>query len=209
MGAVLFIACVNITALLMARGGTRVKEIATRMALGSGRAAVVRQLMVESVVLAAVGGALGLLWALAGLEGLKAIGGTTFSEWDRATLDGRTIVVSFALAGLTSVLFGILPAWQAGRVDLQQALTDGGSRSIAGGSRHLARRLLVVAEVALGLIRFQGAVTHSAQAWFGLCGRFLKLGWLNIREHLLEFSRKFLFELEHRFEQVADFFHAL
>ncbi|HUR21291.1 MAG TPA: ABC transporter permease, partial [Vicinamibacterales bacterium] len=152
VGAVLLIACVNITALLMARGGTRVKEIATRMALGSGRTAVVRQLMVESLVLAAVGGALGLLGALGILEGLKAVGGTTFAEWDRATLDARTVGASFALAGLTSLLFGILPAWQAGRIDLQRALADGGSRSIAGGSRHALRRLLVVAEVALGVV---------------------------------------------------------
>lgn len=152
VGAVLLIACVNITALLLARGGTRVKEIATRMALGSGRTAVVRQLMVESMVLAAIGGALGLLGAMAGLEGLKSIGGTTFAAWDRATLDGRTVAASFALAGLTSLLFGLLPAWQAGRIDLQRALTDGGSRSIAGGSRHALRRLLVVAEVALGVV---------------------------------------------------------
>jgi predicted permease len=104
VGGVLLIACVNITALLLARGGTRVKEIATRMALGSGRTAVVRQLMVESMVLAAVGGALGLLGALAGLEGLKAIGGTMFTDWDRATLDARTVGASFAMAALTSLI---------------------------------------------------------------------------------------------------------
>ena len=108
VGAVLLIACVNITALLMARSGTRVKEIATRMALGGGRTAVIRQLMVESLVLAAAGGACGVLVAMVGLEGLRSIGGTTFSEWDRAGLDLRTVAASFALAG--SVLVPAVPA---------------------------------------------------------------------------------------------------
>jgi predicted permease len=151
-GAVLLIACVNITALLMARGGTRVKEIATRMALGGSRLAVVRQLMVESVVLAIVGAAAGLLFAQAGLEGLRALGGTTFSGWDRAALDYRTVLAGFTLAGVTSVLFGLLPAWQASRIDVQRGLGESGSRTIAGGSRHLARRLLVVTEVAVGVV---------------------------------------------------------
>jgi predicted permease len=151
-GAVLLIACVNITALLMARGATRVREIATRMALGGSRVAVVRQLMVESVVLAMVGAAVGLLFAQAGLEGLRALGGTTFSEWDRAALDYRTVLASFTLAGATSVLFGLLPAWQASRINVQRGLGEGGSRTVAGGSRHQARRALVVTEVALGVV---------------------------------------------------------
>ncbi|HET9373269.1 MAG TPA: ABC transporter permease, partial [Vicinamibacterales bacterium] len=152
VGAVLLIACVNITALLMARSGTRVKEIATRMALGGGRTAVIRQLMIESLVLAAAGGACGVLVAMVGLEGLRSIGGTTFSEWDRAGLDLRTVAASFALAGITSVLFGLAPAWQTSRIDVSTALTEGGSRSIAGSGRHAVRRALVVVEVALGVV---------------------------------------------------------
>jgi predicted permease len=152
VGAVLLIACVNITALLMARGGTRAKEIATRMALGGGRAAVIRHLMVESLVLAALGGALGVVVAYAGLEGLKALGGATFSEWDAARLDLRAVGATFALAGVTSVLFGLLPAWQTSRIDVLSALHAGGSRTIAGGRRHALRRALVVAQVALGVV---------------------------------------------------------
>lgn len=158
VGAVLLIACVNITALLMARGGTRVKEIATRMALGGGRGTVIRQLMVESVVLALVGGAAGLVMAYAGLEGLKAMGGTTFAEWDRAELNLRTLGACFALTGLASLLFGVLPAWHTSRIDVQIALTEGGSRAIAGGSRNAARRVLVIVEVALGVIVLVAAV---------------------------------------------------
>ncbi|HYN10508.1 MAG TPA: ABC transporter permease [Vicinamibacterales bacterium] len=156
VAAVLLIACVNIAALLMARSVSRSKEVATRMALGGSRIAVVRQLMIESLVVALIGGAAGVLVAFAGLEALKAIGETTFSQWARVTLDARTIAVSLGLSGLTSVLFGLLPAWQTSRIDVQAALAGGGSRSIAGGSSHVLRRLLVGAEVALGVVMLVG-----------------------------------------------------
>jgi putative ABC transport system permease protein len=156
VAAVLLIACVNIAALLMARGVGRAKEVATRMALGGSRTAVVRQLMIESVIVALIGGAAGVLIAYGALEALKAIGQTTFSEWARVTLDARTVVVSLGLSSLTSVLFGLLPAWQTSRIDVQAALLAGGSRSIAGGSTHRLRRLLVGAEVALGVVMLVG-----------------------------------------------------
>src|SRR5579862_84680 len=152
VGAVLLIACVNLAALLLARGGSRAKEMATRMALGSGRIAVVRQLMVESLVLAIAGGALGLLAGALGLDGLKLLGSDTFQEWTNVTLDGRIIAGTAALSLLTSVVFGLVPAWQASRLDVNAALVEGGTRSIAGGSRHWPRRALVVAEVALGVV---------------------------------------------------------
>lgn len=152
VGAVLLIACVNLTALLVARGGARAKEIATRIALGGGRAAVIRHLMAESLVLAGLGGALGLLVAQGGLEGLKALGGTTFAEWNAARLDFRAVGATFALAGLASVAFGLLPAWQTSRIDVLSALQAGGSRSIVGASRHALRRVLVIVEVALGVV---------------------------------------------------------
>jgi predicted permease len=151
VGAVLVIACVNIAALLLSRGGFRAKEIATRMALGSGRAAVVRQLLVESAVLALIGGSLGLLLGVAALETLKALGGETFSDWGRASLDGRVIAAMAGLSVLTSLCFGAVPAWQASRIDVNATLLTSGSRSIAGSARRWPRRLLVVAEVTLGV----------------------------------------------------------
>ena len=152
VAAVLLIACVNIAALLLSRGAGRAKEIATRMALGSGRAAVVRQLMVESLLLAAVGGGLGLLVSAAGLVGLKAIAGTTFGAWRGVGLDARTVAMTVAVSLVTSLVFGLIPALQASRIDLQAALVEGGSRGIAGGSRHRLGQTLVVAEVALGVV---------------------------------------------------------
>jgi len=148
----LLIACANLAALLLARGSARAKEVATRMALGSGRFAVVRQLMVESLTLALMGGALGVFVGWLGLEGLQAVAGDRFSDWQRVSMDGRVLGMSAGLSVLTSVLFGLVPAIQASRLDVQSALVEGGSRSIAGGARHWTRRGLVVAEVALGVV---------------------------------------------------------
>lgn len=149
---VLVIACVNLTGLLLARGETRTKEIATRMALGSGRRAVVRQLMVESLVLAVCGGAGGLLVGWLGLSGLQALAGQGYAEWQRVAIDARVVLVSGAGALITCLLFGTIPALEASRVDIQAAFSGGGSRSVAGGGRHWTRRGLIVAEVALGVV---------------------------------------------------------
>ncbi len=149
---VLVIACVNISALLLARGASRQKELATRMALGSGRAAVIRQLMVEALVIALCGGAAGLAVGVLGLEALQQLAGETFEGWKNAAVDGRVIALIGGMSVLTSVLFGLVPAWQASRINVQRGLADGGSRSIAGGSRHWLRRGLVVAQVALGVV---------------------------------------------------------
>ena len=152
VGVVLLIACVNLAALLLARSGSRVKEIATRMAIGSGRAAVIRQLMTESLVLSVAGGVLGLFLGSLGLESLKALGGDTFQDWGRVTLDGRAVTAAFGLSMLTSVLFGLVPAIQASAFDINTALSDAGSRSNSGRSRPNVRRALVVSEVALGVV---------------------------------------------------------
>ena len=110
VGVVLLIACVNLAALLLARGGARGKEIATRMALGSGRRAVVRQLMVEAAVLAVAGGLLGIVVAQLALEALKWLATGTFGDWQRVTLDARVIAATLGLAALTSIVFGLVPA---------------------------------------------------------------------------------------------------
>lgn len=149
---VLVIACVNLTGLLLARGETRTKEIATRMALGSGRRAVVRQLMVESLVLAVCGGVGGVLVGWLGLSGLQALAGQGYAEWQRVAIDARVVLVSGAGALITCLLFGTIPALAASRVDIQAAFSGGGSRSVAGGGRHWTRRGLIVAEVALGVV---------------------------------------------------------
>ncbi|HVJ30536.1 MAG TPA: ABC transporter permease, partial [Gammaproteobacteria bacterium] len=152
VGAVLLVACVNLAALLLARATARAKEIATRLALGSGRGAVVRQLFAESLVLGAVGGACGLLLSVVGLEALKYLGATTFTEWAGVTFDLRALAMTAAVALAASVLFGLFPAFAATAVNVNEALKSGGERGSVGGSRHWTRRSLVAAEIALGAV---------------------------------------------------------
>lgn len=149
---VLIIACANLATLMLARGSSRTREIATRMALGSGRRVVVRQLMVEAMVLAALGGAGGLLLGGLGLEWLQQLAGERFSDWTRVSMDARVIAVSGGLALLTSLAFGLGPAWQASKLDVRSAMNEGSTRAVAGGGRHWTRRGLIVAEVALGVV---------------------------------------------------------
>ena len=158
VGLVLLVACVNLAGLLLARAGRRTREIATRIAVGGDRRSVMRQLLVESIVLAACGGLAGVLLGAIVLEVLKATTtGLLTTTWGQVALDGRVLAVTISLTVTTAVLFGLVPAIQATRLDIQSALAQGGTRSIAGGARGWPRRLLVVAEVALGVILLVGA----------------------------------------------------
>jgi predicted permease len=152
VGLVLLIACVNVAGLLIARAGLRTREIATRLALGSGRRAVVRQLLVESAVLAVLGGAAGVVVGWGVLAGLQRLGADVFDFGYPIALDGRVLALSLAVALITSVIFGLWPAMHASRVDVQGALAEGGSRSVAGGTAQWPRRMLVAGEVALGVV---------------------------------------------------------
>jgi predicted permease len=149
---VLLIACVNIAGLLLARGATRTREIATRMALGSGRAAVVRQLLVESLVLALAGGLFGVLVGWGVLNVLGALGAQVFGLWQPLALNARVLGAALAIALGTSVVFGLAPALQASSLDVRAGLGEAGARAVAGGSSRWPRRVLVVAEVALGVV---------------------------------------------------------
>ena len=156
---VLLVACVNLAGLLLARAHRRTREIATRLAIGADRRAVVRQLLIESALLAACGGFAGLVCGTMSLEALKASAATDllFTSWGEVALDGRVLAVTLGLTVLTALLFGLVPAIQATRLDVQAALAEGGSRSVAGGAKGWSRRILVVAEVALGVVLLVGA----------------------------------------------------
>ena len=158
VGVVLLVACVNLAGLLLARAGRRTREIATRLAVGGDRRAVGRQLRIESLMLAWCGGVAGLAIGAVALEGLKATAtGLLLTPWGEVALDARVLSVTLALTALTAVLFGLVPAIQATRLDVQAALAEGGTRSVAGGAKGWPRRLLVVAEVALGVVLLVGA----------------------------------------------------
>jgi predicted permease len=157
VGIVLLISCVNLAGLLLARTSARSREIATRMALGGGRGAVVRQLVVESFVLAALGWTAGIALGAIALEALKAVAADAFDIWQPVSLDARAVTVAAALSFGASVVFGIAPAFQATRLDVQAALADAGSRAVATRGKLWPRRLLIVIQVALGVILLVGA----------------------------------------------------
>jgi len=156
VGLVLLIGCANVTSLLLARGNTRSREVAIRLALGGGRRAVVRQFLVESFVLAVAGGVAGLLVAIAGLRGLQILAADSFPIAD-VRLDARALAATACLALLASVLAGIFPALAASGVDIRTALTEAGTRGVAGARKRWTRRVLVSGEVALAVVLLIGA----------------------------------------------------
>jgi len=152
VGIVLLITCVNLAGLLIARTALRSREIATRMALGSGRRAVIRQLLVESAVLALAGGIAGVGVGWVVLQGLKQLSTHVYEFGYPLALDVRVLGASLAIAFVTSLAFGLAPAIYASRVNVQGTLAESGTRSVAGGAGRWSRRILVVAEVALGVV---------------------------------------------------------
>ncbi|MCA1568316.1 MAG: ABC transporter permease [Acidobacteria bacterium] len=155
---VLLIACANVANLLLSKAAMRQKEIGIRIALGASRWQVIRQLLTESALLALAGGLLGLLIAYGGIKLLSAFGPTNIPRLKEIGVDGRVLVVTLLLSLLTSVVFGLVPALQASRPDLNESLKEGGRGSSGGGiynQRH--RMLLVIAEVALALVLLIGA----------------------------------------------------
>ena len=157
VGAVLLIGCVNIASLLLARASGRTREIATRMALGGGRAVVFRQLLTESLLLAVSGGAAGVLLGYLGVRGLEYLARDTFNLWQTVRLDGRVLLMTSGITLSACLLFGLYPAWQGTRGQIRDALAESGGRAVAGGRSRWARRVLVVAEVTLSVALLIGA----------------------------------------------------
>jgi len=157
VGFVLMIACANIANLSLSRAASRRREIAVRAALGASRVHIVRQLLVESLLLATAGGVCGLVlasWSFAFLQRLIPDGLALFTK---LTLDLPVLGFTLLLALLTAVVFGLVPAFQASKTDLNEALKQGGERTglNAGGKR--LRSIMVVTEVALALVLLVGA----------------------------------------------------
>ena len=154
VGFVLLIACANVAGLLIARGASRRRELAVRTALGAGRGRLMQQLMTESVVLALVGGALGLIVASWTLQLLITVAPDNLPRLADVTLDWRIALFAFAATIVVGMLFGLLPALQSSRPELNADLKDGGR---TGTARTGLRNVMVVAQMALALVLLIGA----------------------------------------------------
>ena len=152
---VLAIACVNVTNLALGRGAQRRGEMAMRTALGARRSRLVRQLLTESVVLAALGGVLGVLVAHFGVRALVTLAPPGLPRVDAIRIDGAALAFALIVTSIVGVVVGLIPAMQASRSDLNVGLQHGSRRTI--GTSRLTRGTLVVAEVALALVLLVGA----------------------------------------------------
>ncbi|HTS65212.1 MAG TPA: ABC transporter permease [Candidatus Acidoferrales bacterium] len=158
---VLLSACANVANILLTRAAVREKEVAIRIAMGAGWQRLVRQLLIESVLLAVMGGAAGLLLAWWSLQVMRAINPGNIPRLEDIHINAGVLAFTFAISLLTGILFGLAPAWRALKVDLNTSLKAGGRSGQASGglrvTRHRLRGLLVISELALSLMLLIGA----------------------------------------------------
>jgi putative ABC transport system permease protein len=157
VGFVLLIACANLATMLLARASGRERELAIRVALGAGPWQILRQLLTESVLLSLVGGAIGVLFSVWGLDLLKAVGARTLPRLSEVNLDFTVLGVMALLSIGTGILFGLVPALVSAKPELTEALKDGGKGASTGRRRNHLRDILVVCEIALALVLLAGA----------------------------------------------------
>jgi putative ABC transport system permease protein len=153
---VLLIACANVANLLLAKSTTRTREIAIRASVGASRARIIRQLITESLLLALLSAVAGLLLAVWGSAALVALAPKNVPRLAETSVDGWVLAFTLGLSVISSLLFGLAPALHASRVDLNDALKQGGGRTLVGGGGRI-RAALVVAEIALSVVLLAGA----------------------------------------------------
>jgi putative ABC transport system permease protein len=155
VGLVLLIACANAANLLLMRATIRQKEMAIRSAMGAHRLRLIRQLLTESLLISALAGAGGLILAFWGVKALVALGPDNLPRLQEINVDGRVLLFTLAVSVMTGLIFGLAPALQASKPDLQQTLKEGGAAATRG--RHWLRNLLVVGEMAIAMTLLVGA----------------------------------------------------
>ncbi len=160
VGFVLLIACANVANLHLAQSAAREKEIAIRASMGASRLALIRQLLTENIVLAALGGGLGLLLAFLMVRLLVALGPTNIprlSELEALPLDVSVLGFTLIISALAGIISGLVPAWHASKLDLNEMLKDGGKGVMSSERGARLRSVFVVAEIALALVLLIGA----------------------------------------------------
>jgi putative ABC transport system permease protein len=162
---VLLIATVNVANLSLARSASRVKEISIRAALGARRAQIMRRLVTESLLLAIAGGALGILCAFWAVSLLVKFAPPDLPHLDQIKVDGVALAWTGAVSLLSAIGFGLVPAWQSSRLNLIEALRDGGRSTTESPSRRRGRSILVVAELSLAMVLVAGAGLLVKSLW--------------------------------------------
>lgn len=157
VGLVLLIACANISNLTLSRLAARERELAIRASLGAGRGRLLRQLLTESLLLAALGGALGLLLAIWGLDVLVSFNPADLPRLSEVRLNAPVLLFTLGATAAAGLLCGLAPAWQVARGNLNQMLRDGGRGALGQAQGKRLRGALVIAEVSLSLIVLTGA----------------------------------------------------
>jgi predicted permease len=165
VGCLLLVACANVANLLLVRGEGRSREMAVRRALGADRGRLIRQMLIESAILAVAAAVAGILLAQLCLVALVRTGTVVLPRADTIALDWSAIGFALLLSMITLALFALLPAWRAARVNLVDTLKDGSAASTAGSRRQRLRGALVVAEVALAVILLTGAGLMLRSLW--------------------------------------------
>jgi len=157
VGFILLIACANVANLQLARGASRAREVAIRTALGASRHRIIGQLLTESMMISLAGGALGLFIAYLSLDALLHLSAGALPDVNGIHIDRWVLVYTAAAAILTGVLFGLMPAWRTAKLDLRDALNEGGRGGSGGASNRKLRSSLVVAEIATAMLLLVGA----------------------------------------------------
>jgi putative ABC transport system permease protein len=173
VGFVLLIACVNVANLLLARAVSREREVAMRIALGAGRFRLIRQFLVESTLLALVGGGVGMFLALWGTELLMRVVPSRIPVPNAADavllpkvhVDGTVVVFTLLVSFLTGIVFGLVPAFQGARCNVNESLKEGGRGFLSGQKGHRTRAMLVIAEAALAFVLVIGAGLMIKSFW--------------------------------------------
>lgn len=205
VGLVLLIACANLANLFAARGAARAREFAIHAAVGATRGQIARKLLIEGFVIAAIGGALGFFVAAWMRDALVALGPAGVARFQQVSFDLPVLFFTFAIACLTTLIFGLWPAWQASRTDVQLALKEGSAGSGDSPSAKRARDWLVISEIALtltllvaaGLVLKSFSRMQSLQLGYdprGLFSARLELPWktYSSREKIGTFTKALL-----------------